>query len=81
VLAEVAFQVALLHAAISTGSTSAHPVAGIASPRAPVIEDELDRLTDHDSRIIQALALCVHLGQLLHVGVHPAIPSVLENHI
>src|SRR6185312_8524432 len=33
VLREVAFEVALLHAAISTGSTSAHPVAGIGSPR------------------------------------------------
>ncbi len=30
---EMAFELALLHAAISTASTSAHPVAGIGSPR------------------------------------------------
>jgi hypothetical protein len=40
-----------------------------------IFEHELDCLTDHHTRFIESLALRVHLGQLLHVGVYPSHPS------
>jgi hypothetical protein len=42
---------------------------------ASILEHELDRLADHQASLLQSLALSVDLGQLLHVGVDPAVAA------
>ena len=80
VIAQVPFELALLHTAISTDSTKAQPSAGIAPPLAPaLVEDESDGIAYQLARLVQVLALALNLGELRNTHVHPAIARILEH--
>ena len=48
---------------------------------ASLCKHELDRITNHRSCLIEPLALRVHLGELRHVGIYPAVASILVHHV
>lgn len=78
VISEVPLELALLHAAISTDSTSAQPVGGIASPRIRrSSRTSVIAVLDHLAGVVEGLALRLHLRQFRDMGVDPAVASVL----
>lgn len=46
--------------------------------RALGLEHKLDRVSHHDARLVESLALRVHLRKLRDVCVHPAIASICD---